>query len=45
MTRTTLRRAVTAVSFLAVIFGGLTAPALAAPQVPQPMCWHDRCML
>lgn len=47
MKRTTLQRALAAVSFLAVILGGAAVPASAAVESGQaaPMCWHDRCQL
>jgi len=44
MTRTTFRRVVTTLSFLAVIIGGATAPAVAAnSHTPMPTCWWSRC--
>lgn len=44
MSRTKLRRVVTALSFLAVIMGGSAAPALAATSdSAAPACWWSRC--
>lgn len=47
MTRMTLRRVLTSVSFLAVILGGAAAPAVASVDTGpmNPACWHDRCQL
>lgn len=44
MTRTNLRRVLTALSFLAVIMGGTAAPAVAAAtDSAAPACWWSRC--
>lgn len=47
MTRLTLRRVLTSVSFLAVILGGAAAPAVASVDTGSmsPYCWMDRCQL
>gem|GEM_PF-4406021 len=44
MMRRNVRRVVTTLSFLAVVVGGATAPAMSATSdSAMPACWWSRC--